>query len=222
MIEKAINKLMPTAVISGSNRLTLHLLRALRNLGIRYPDEISVLGFGEEPWMSLVEPPLTTLVRDVRGLSNLAADVLMEKINTGMIITRERYAGVELDVRKSVRILDNGPYGEEAASPETISLTKEERKKLRTGKYRVAISFHYTGTAWAELHEKGIRDELEKYGIEVISVMDAHFDPDLQNVQLDSIRLQKPDAVIAIPVDDKLTADKFAELSKVTKLGVYQ
>ena len=66
--------------------------------------------------------------------------------------------------------------------------------------------------------EKGIRDELEQYGIDVVSVMDAHFDVALQNAQLEGIRLQKPDAVIAIPVDDKKTKEKFQELSKVSKL----
>jgi len=68
------------------------------------------------------------------------------------------------------------------------------------------------------LHEKGIREELEQFGIDVVSVMDAHFDSELQNAQLDGIRLQKPDAVIAIPADDSRTREKFQELSKVSKL----
>lgn len=144
--------------------------------------------------------------------------MLFEKINTGKVITEPRYADVELIVRKSVKMLENGPGGEEAVSPDSIVLTREEKKRLRKGYYRVAISFHYTGTAWAELHEKGIRDELERYGIDVISVMDAHFDSKLQNAQLEGIKLQQPDAVIAIPADDKETSDKFMELSKITKL----
>ena len=48
--------------------------------------------------------------------------------------------------------------------------------------------------------------------------MDAHFDANLQNMQLQGIRIQKPDAVIAIPADDKMTADRFRELAAVTKL----
>ena len=43
----------------------------------------------------------------------------------------------------------------------------------------------------------------------MVSVMDAHFDSELQNSQLDGIRLQKPDAVIAIPADDSRTREKF-------------
>ena len=217
-IQKALLHVMPTAVIAGRNRLTLHLLKTIRNMGLQCPEELSVIGFGDETWVGLIDPPLTTLERDVQGLGVLAANLLFEKIRTGNIITQERYAQIELKVRESTRILENGPYGEKAVSPSEISLSQEEKKQLRNGRYRVAISFHYTGTAWAELHEKGIRDELEQYGIDVISVMDAHFDANLQNMQLQSILIQKPDAVIAIPADDKLTADRFRELAAVTKL----
>lgn len=218
VIHKALGRIMPTAVIAGGNWLTIQLLKVIKNRGINCPEELSVIGFGDEVWTELVEPPLTVLERDVEELSRLAFDMLSEKIRTGKANGKNCYATIELNIRKSIKMLDNGPYGEEPVSPDEISLTREEKRLLRKGNYRVAISFHYTGTAWALLHEEGIRDELEKYGIAVISVMDAHFDPALQNMQLDSICVQKPDAVIAIPTDDKKTREKFQELSKVSKL----
>ena len=217
-IQKALRRYMPTAIMAGGNRITLYLMKTLRDIGIECPEEVSVVGFGDEGWSELTYPPLTILKRDVEGLSRRAVNMLFEKINTGSVIEQDCYADVELIVRKSTKMLDNGPFGEEAATPESIVITKEEKSRLRAGNYRVAISFHYTGTSWAELHEKGIRDELEQYGIDVVSVMDAHFDAALQNAQLEGIRLQKPDAVIAIPVDDKKTKEKFQELSKVSKL----
>lgn len=217
-IQRALNKMIPTAVIAGGNRLTLYLVKTIRNLGIECPEKLSVIGFGDESWSELIYPPLTILKRDVKALCKQAVTILFEKINTGKVISEPSYADIELIVRKSTKMLENGPGGEMAASSDSIVLTREEKKMLRNGHYRVAISFHYTGTAWAELHEKGIRDELERYGIDVISVMDAHFDSKLQNAQLEGIKLQQPDAVIAIPTDDKETSDKFMELSKVTKL----
>ena len=57
-------------------------------------------------------------------------------------------------------MLDNGPFGDKAAAPDSVVLTKEEKQRLKAGHFRVAISFHYTGTSWAELHEKGICEEL--------------------------------------------------------------
>lgn len=217
-IKKALQHFQPTAVIAGGNRLTMHVMKFIQTSGIECPAQISVIGFGDETWSELMTPSLTTIERDVKGLSVLAVKKLMEKINTGAVITQENYSQAELHVRKSTRMLDNGPLGEPASSPEDIVFTQEEKHYLKMGKFSVAISFHYTGTAWAEMHEKGIRDELEKFGINLVSVMDAHFDPNLQNVQLDAISLQKPDAVIAIPTDDRATAEKFRNLSKVTKL----
>lgn len=218
MIQRALNRIMPTAVIASGNRITSYLMKTVQDLGIECPEELSIIGFGDDGWTGLMNPPLTVLKRDVQGLCQRAAAILFEKINTGKAITDDCYAGIELIIRKSTKMLENGPFGELAASPESIALTNQEKTQLRNGHYRVAISFHYTGTAWTELHEKGIRDELERYGIDIVSVMDAHFDPKLQNAQLDGIRLQKPDAVIAIPADDKETAEKFQELSEVTRL----
>lgn len=217
-IQRALNRIMPTAVIASGNRLTLHLMKTIRDLGMECPEEISVIGFGDDSWSELTYPPLTILKRDVKGLCQRAAAILFEKINTGRVITEDCYADIELIIRQSTKMLDSGPYGEMVASPDSIELTSEEKRQLRNGHFRVAISFHYTGTAWAELHEKGIRDELERYGIDIISVMDAHFDPKLQNAQLDAIRIQHPDAVIAIPADDKATAEKFQEMSEISKL----
>ena len=60
------------------------------------------------------------------------------------MIDQDYYADVELIIRKSTRMLDNGPFGEEAATPESIVITKEEKRRLRAGNFSVAISIHYT------------------------------------------------------------------------------
>ena len=62
-------------------------------------------------------------------------------------------------MRDSTRIIDNGPLGEQAVSPDSIRLSKEEKQLLRTGNYRVALSFHYTGTAWAAQQPLGLMHE---------------------------------------------------------------
>ena len=184
----------------------MFLLKALRELGKDCPRDISIIGFDDMLWCELTAPPLSCIHRDIDQMAELASQALFDEINhlSGAPLTR--YADVELILRDSTRIIDNGPLGEHAVSPDSIRLSKEEKQLLRTGNYRVAISFHYTGTAWAALHQKGIRDELEQYGIDIISTMDAHFDPALQNMQLESIKMQHPDAVIAIPTDDVQTS----------------
>lgn len=218
IIQKALKNIRPTAAIVGGNRMTRQVVLAVKNIGMQIPGEISIVGFGDDTWVNMVDPELTILKRDIKGLCDVAGEKLFNKIKNQSQATQTYAADIELQIRNSVRMLDDGYFGEKPVSPEQLTLTPEERKQLRQGKYRVAISFHYTGTAWAAMHEAGIRDELEQYGMEVISVMDAHFDADLQIKQLESISIQKPDAVIAIPVDDRLTAEAFRNLSVSTKL----
>ena len=137
-IQKAMRRYMPTAIMAGGNRITLYLMKTMRDRGIECPEEISVVGFGDEGWSELTYPPLTILKRDVEGLSRRAVNMLFEKINTGHVIEQDYYADVELIIRKSTRMLDNGPFGEEAATPESIVITKEEKSRLRAGNFRVA------------------------------------------------------------------------------------
>lgn len=165
-----------------------------------------------------MEPPLTTIRQDAYRMAMLASSRIIERIDNSMESSEEYCVQTELNIRKSTQMIGRGPFGERAFSPDDITFTEEERMRIKQGDFKVAISFHYGGTAWKDLHERGIRDTLEKFGITVVTVTDAHFDPELQITQLEGISMQKPDAVIAIPSDDTLTAPTFKKLAKKTKL----
>ena len=51
-------------------------------------------------------------------------------------------------------------------------------------------------------------------GISVIAITDAHFDPQLQCRQLESLALLKPDIMIAIPSDNKRTSAAFRKIAE--------
>ncbi|MDD2458576.1 MAG: LacI family DNA-binding transcriptional regulator [Eubacteriales bacterium] len=208
----------PTAFIASGNKLTLILLKALDILGIECPQDLSVVGFGDESWCALAAPPLTTLNQDVELMGQLAIERILQKLNGEAVVPQVERVPIQLMIRKSTQIIGQGPFGEKAVSPDALILTAEEIERLKSGDFKVAISFHFTGTNWSRLHESGIRNTLDKYGVKVLTVTDAHFDPTLQATQLDGIKMQKPDAIIAIPVDDKATAKKFKEISKETLL----
>jgi ribose transport system substrate-binding protein len=217
-IKGALKDDLPSAVIAGGNKLTLTLLSTIEKMGLNCPGDISVVGFGDQEWFSLASPPLTVLRQDIPAMGRLAAEHLLRKI-TGTAERRlEARVPVRLSIRKSTQIIGKGPFGEIATSPDELLLSDQEIEALRAGDYRVGISFHYCGTAWARLHEEGIRETLRKVGVKVVAVTDAHFDPRLQITQLDGIRMLHPNAVIAIPADDKTTAQKFKALSKETRL----
>ncbi|MEA4854526.1 MAG: LacI family DNA-binding transcriptional regulator [Christensenella sp.] len=209
---------LPSAFIAAGNSLTLKLLKDLDEYGLECPKDVSVVGFGDDAWSDVTNPALTTLTQDTQKMARVAVDTMMEKIKGDNVIHGEQSIPLEITVRKSTRVINRGPFGEIAVSPDEIMLTEEEEAQVREGHYKVAISFHYTGTEWTRLHESAIRDTLGKYGVQVLAVMDANFDPQLQVTQLEAIRMQRPDAIIGVPADENVTAGKFKDLSRVTKL----
>ncbi|MDD6094680.1 MAG: LacI family DNA-binding transcriptional regulator [Clostridia bacterium] len=215
---KMYDSVRPTAVIAAGNTLTLMLMRALSNLGIDCPRDLSVIGFGDEQWCSFITPPLTVLEQDTEKLAALAARELIREIEGEAPSLGRTDVPIQLSIRRSTMMIGRGPFGEQSHLPSEIVLSHEEKKRLRAGNFKVGISFHYSGNAWTHLHENAIRNTLENFGISVVSVSDAHFDPSLQMTQLEALAMQKPDLIIAIPVDDKVTSDKFRKLSKNTKL----
>ena len=220
--EKEIKKVWinhkPTAFLASGNRITLKLLKVLNKLGIECPTDVSVIGFGDEEWSEIVTPPLTMLKQNTREIALQEVDLLLRKIDNYSDASPEIKVPMDLSIQQSTQVIGKGPFGERTVSPEELTISTEEAEKLRSSNYKVAISFHYGGTAWARLYENGIRNIFDKYGISIISTTDARFDHLLQVAQLEGLRLQQPDAIIAIPVDDEVTAKKFQSISEEVKL----
>ena len=211
---------MPTACIAASNHLTLYMLQAIGQAGLDYPKDISVVGFGDDEWCGVINPPLTTLTQNTEEMARIAAETLLHTIKN---TTEPKQEGcirvpVHLTIRKSTRCIERGPMGETAISPSDLILTDDEMEQLRAGGYKVGIAFHYSGTEWTRLHEQAIRETLQKCGIKVVTVTEAHFDPDLQVAQLEGMRMQKLDAIIGMPADEHKTANIYKQLSKETNL----
>lgn len=209
-----------TAVFAGGNTLTLWLIKLVNELGLNCPDDLSIVGFGDDDWCGLARPSLTMLKQSTDSIGKLSVEKLVEYMNANESVPSIKKIRIpmELRIRNSTQNIARGPFGEKAAHPEELVFSEEDAKQLREGDYKVAISFHYSGDEWTRLHERAIVDTLNSYGIRVLSVADAHFDPKLQQTQLDVLMMQKPDAVIAVPTDEKRTATKFKELSQKTKL----
>ena len=86
-------------------------------------------------WCELTAPPLSCIHRDIDQMAELASQALFDEINhlSGAPLTH--YADVELILRDSTRIIDNGPLGEHAVSPDSIRLSKEEKQTFANRKF---------------------------------------------------------------------------------------
>lgn len=70
----------PSALFVCSNQMTLGAVMAVRDAGLRIPNDISLIGFDDPEWAALMDPPLTVVAQPVRELGIRAADILISRI----------------------------------------------------------------------------------------------------------------------------------------------
>jgi DNA-binding LacI/PurR family transcriptional regulator len=66
----------PTAILAMSDRLAAGGLQAAAQLGLRVPDDLSIVGFDDAPLASQLVPPLTTVRQPLAEKGRLAAELL--------------------------------------------------------------------------------------------------------------------------------------------------
>ncbi|WP_441188633.1 LacI family DNA-binding transcriptional regulator [Ornithinimicrobium panacihumi] len=90
-----------TAVIAGSDVMALGVLRGAGQLGLTVPDDLSVIGSDDVPFMGFVDPPLTTIRMDVRGMSQAAVTAVLSEVSGERAEHREYTFVPELILRSS-------------------------------------------------------------------------------------------------------------------------
>lgn len=73
----------PTAIIAGSNQILVGVLRALRELGLRAPADISLVTCDDAPMSEFLDPALTTISRDAGLLGAQSAELLLDVMSGG-------------------------------------------------------------------------------------------------------------------------------------------
>jgi DNA-binding LacI/PurR family transcriptional regulator len=72
-----------TAVLCGNDELAIGVMRALAESGRRVPEDVSVVGFDDQPFARMWTPPLTTVSQDFVGLGQRTFRLLAEWTATG-------------------------------------------------------------------------------------------------------------------------------------------
>lgn len=71
----------PTAIFAGNDQMALGAYRALREAGLRIPEDVSVVGYDDLDEAAMYSPPLTTIAQDWARLGELA-------LSTALAMTR--------------------------------------------------------------------------------------------------------------------------------------
>lgn len=92
-----------TGLIVGNDQMALGAMRALREAGLRVPEDVSVVGFDDIPEAICFEPPLTTVRQDFDALGAQSVEYLVDRINRPEQPAQQRVLYPTLVMRQSTR-----------------------------------------------------------------------------------------------------------------------
>jgi LacI family transcriptional regulator len=98
----------PTAIFVCNNAMTLGLLRALADLGINCPGQVSIVGFDDVDWATSFTPRLTCVAQPTYEIGKLATEMLLQQIlssSNGDAVSEQPkiVLQAELRIRESAR-----------------------------------------------------------------------------------------------------------------------
>jgi LacI family transcriptional regulator len=71
----------PTAIFAANNFILIGVVKALRELQLKVPEDISVVGFDDFPESMLVKPFFTAVLQPAYEMGRLAAELLLKRIS---------------------------------------------------------------------------------------------------------------------------------------------
>lgn len=95
----------PTAIFAANDLSAFGAMDAVRECGLRIPDDISIIGFDDIPQASLVYPKLTTVRQPLEKMGEVAVKMLLEQIKNQNCPPQHVSLKTELVIRDSC-----GPY----------------------------------------------------------------------------------------------------------------
>ncbi|MFE7139682.1 LacI family DNA-binding transcriptional regulator [Streptomyces sp. NPDC057644] len=96
-----------TAAFVANDQMALGVLRALREAGVRTPEQVAVAGFDDIPEAGFFPPPLTTVRQDFTAIGRRSIQLLLEHIEGTAAGVEHIVVEPQLIVRASTRSQDS-------------------------------------------------------------------------------------------------------------------
>ncbi|WP_324716763.1 LacI family DNA-binding transcriptional regulator [Carboxydochorda subterranea] len=77
------NRNLPTALFVANNEMAAGAIRALGELGLSVPEDVSFVCFDDSRWARLMRPSLTVVAQPVGDMGRTAAELLLRRIESG-------------------------------------------------------------------------------------------------------------------------------------------
>ena len=98
----------PDAVFAASDTMAVGAIRAIRQTGLRVPEDIAVAGFDDVPFAARSDPPLTTVRQPIHRAGAVAAETLIDMIANPSSQPHRIILPTELVIRASTGPAVNG------------------------------------------------------------------------------------------------------------------
>ncbi len=98
MLEKNLDF---TAIFAYNDMMAFGAMQAIKEKGLRIPEDIGLVGYDDIPFSSLISPALTTIRLKKQELGAESIKLLLSRINGNRKKTKKVMLGVELQIRES-------------------------------------------------------------------------------------------------------------------------
>lgn len=92
---------IPTALFVTADLMAFGALHAVKEFGLRVPDDIALVGYDDEPMASYTDPPLTTVNASIQRAAEMATEIVVTVIHNRNTAPVTKYLEASLVVRGS-------------------------------------------------------------------------------------------------------------------------
>jgi LacI family transcriptional regulator len=100
---KSKNKNHITAIFSSNDTMAIGAMKAMKKMGLRIPDDISIVGYDDIRIVSYISPALTTIKSSVLEMASVSTSKLVNFIENGINSPEFYTISAELIVRESTK-----------------------------------------------------------------------------------------------------------------------
>ncbi len=72
---------IPTALLAYNEESAITAVSNLREVGLRIPEDVSVISFNDTPLSILTEPPLTSVTAHLEVMGEMAVKMLLDRLD---------------------------------------------------------------------------------------------------------------------------------------------
>lgn len=92
---------LPSAIFAQNDRMALGVLHTARDMGLKIPEQLAVIGVDDMPLSSYFDPPLTTMHQDMPRIGQEATRMLVKSIDKSIEPCTQMKLPAQLIVRQS-------------------------------------------------------------------------------------------------------------------------